>query len=117
MNNYLIVIAGFAVGQIFHAAYATWKLQKENDKLEWKEALWLYIKKGQGAFAMAMASLLAVLFLFPEIKDKGKILENIRYYSLVFGVFAQWIGSLAFGVGKKVLEAKAKADGVEFKSE
>lgn len=113
MNNYLVIIGGFIVGQLFQLACAAWALQKKDEKLSWTQAIWSYIKKGQGAFATSMAALLLALYLFPEIKDKGKILENLRWYSAIFGIFAQWIAYLGFGIGKKVIDTKAKAEGVE----
>lgn len=117
MNNYLIIVGGFIVGQIFQLAAASWNLQKKDEELTWPKAVWRYLQKGQGAFAMSLAALLVVLYLFPEFKDKGKVLENLRWYSVVFGVFAQWIAYLGFGIGKKVIETKAQAQGVEFKPE
>lgn len=127
MNNYLVLVAGWALGQAAYATKKAWDIQKANEKLTFKEALVIVYSKETASFAFGLIMLFCVLFFMPDILKKtitdaseGKpvtgwqvyVIDYLRISSVVFGFVCQYLGYWFFGRAEKEVRRRAEQDGV-----
>lgn len=129
MNNYLIILFGWLLGQAAYACKKSWDLQKRNEKLLFKEALKMHFTKETASFAFASVMLCIALFVISEFinldvtveelknaeaaKWKIFLINFLRTISIVFGYLCQNIGYFFFGRSEKILKQQADAHGIE----
>jgi len=129
MNNYLIVIVGWLLGQSAYACKKSWDLQRRFEKLSFVDALVLHFTKETAAFAFGAIMLLIGMFVIAdfinldlkkeELKDmdvakwKVYLINFLRCISVLFGYLCQNIGYFLFGKSEKILRQRANADGVQ----
>jgi hypothetical protein len=128
MNNYLIIITGWFLGQAAYACKKSWDLQKRNDKLSFKEALKMHFTKETGAFAFGSIMLLIAMFVISDFinldvtkqelknmeaaKWKIYLINFLRGISVLFGYLCQNLGYFLFGRSEKILRQRATSEGV-----
>lgn len=126
---YLILIAAVIIGQAFTAAYLSWKYQTANDLIDYPKAFKLYVNKNIGTFAVIVTFTLIVLFILSDWMDmtmtKQQLLSlekrtrfqeaqlKFRTVAIGYGVFAQWIASLAYKGGELAIKNYGKQKGVD----
>lgn len=105
MNNTAILIIGWLIGQVIYNLIKVHDLQKENEKLSYRDAAMIVFWKGIGTFMIAFSGLLAAIFMFPEffknvmeVDDAGKapewavfVIRWLRASSIAFGMLCQFI--------------------------
>jgi len=124
MNNYLVLIVAFILGQLLYTAITVYNLQKDKG-ISYMPAFTAYVMKEAGGYLVALLGLFVVMFILSDYIDinvqrkdlpevlsfKQKIIFYFRTSSIVFGVFAQHIIFIAFKKGKKAIEKEdAKID-------
>ena len=129
MNNTLIIIIGWLLGQVLYACKKSWDIQKKTVSLSFKDALELHFKKETASFAFATALLLTAIFVLPDFinldvtkeelknteaaKWKYYLINFLRGIAVVFGYFCQNLGYFFFGRSEKYINQTAKKDGID----
>lgn len=117
MNNYVILIVAFIIGQCLYTTINVYTLQYGKNIAYWP-ALRTYVIKETAGYAVSMFFLFAVMFILSDYIDinkkdllnpdtmawKKKVLTYFRTGSLIFGVFTQALAFYAFKRGKKAIE-------------
>lgn len=116
MNNYVIMVIAFFIGQNLYTAITVYNLQKNKSVGYW-DALKAYVKKEIGGYIVALAGLAGLMFIISDFIDPsfkhqdsdvstwaGKVQAYFRTSMLAFGVFAQHLIFVAFKKGKKAIE-------------
>jgi hypothetical protein len=124
MNNYLILLIAFILGQFLYTAITVYHLQKDKD-ISYVPAFKAYVKKEAGGYLVAILGLFVVMFILSDFIDintqrkdlpevltiKQKMIFYFRTSATIFGVFAQHIIFVAFKKGKRAIEKEdAKID-------
>jgi hypothetical protein len=128
MNNYIIIVLGWILGQAAYACKKSWDLQKRTEGLSFKSALHLLFTKETAAFAFGIVMLFIVIFILPNIIDldvtkeelKGTDAAKWKYYfisfirviAVVFGYVCQNVGYFLFGKTEKILKDRAARDNI-----
>lgn len=128
MNNYLILIVGWIIGQLAWAGIRAWDIQRKNETVSFKQAMIIVYGKETAATFFGVVMLLAALFLMPDLYRQTldddnnlkplsgwqqNILVQMRLYSILFGALCQIIGYYFFGRAAKYIHDQAKKDGIE----
>jgi len=129
MNNYIILVIGWFLGQAAYACKKSWEIQRNNIKITFKQALQMHFTKETASFAFGFVMLLIALFVLPNFinmdvtKDDLKNLEAAKWkvyfinflncISIVFGYLCQNIGWFLFGKSEKILQSQAQKDGIQ----
>lgn len=129
MNNYVIIVLGWFLGQLGYAVVSAYILQRGKPSISYWQALQVYCAKEVGSFALAFTALLILLFIAGDFlsieitrKDlldketltlKEKIILYIRTSSIVFGGLCQHLIYIAFKKGKKAIEDYATKNGID----
>lgn len=129
MNNYLIILIGWILGQTAYAFKKSWEIQRNRPGVSFKDALNMHFTKETASFAFAFVILLIGLFILPNFidmditKDDLKNLEVakwkvyfvnfLRVIAIVFGYLCQNLGWFFFGKSEKILQAQADKDGIK----
>jgi len=116
MNNYLILICAFIIGQLLYTAITVYNLQR-GKAIDYQTAFKAYVKKELGGYIVAIVGLAALMFILSDFVDpnfkkedadiqtwKGRVVAYFRTSALFFGVFAQHIIFKVFKRGKKEIE-------------
>ncbi len=116
MNNYLVLLVAFFIGQNIYTAVTVYNLQK-NKALSYWEAYKAYVKKELGGYIVALSGLAGIMFIISDFIDPsfkhsdadvstwaGRVQAYFRTSALCFGIFAQHIVFVAFKKGKKAIE-------------
>lgn len=119
MNNYAAMVIATILGQLVSTAIMVYIIQKKKDIPYWP-AMGAYLKAEQGGYIIAMLMLAIIMFLFAEQIQpsqsglthrawvaKMQVAENLRLYTLIYGVFSPLIALVLF---KKGLNAIKKED-------
>jgi hypothetical protein len=124
MNNYLILLIAFILGQFLYTAITVYNLQKDKN-IAYLPSLKAYASKEAGGYIVAILGLLVLMFILSDFIDintqrkdlpevlsiKQKIIFYFRTSATFFGVFAQHIIFVAFKKGKRAIEKEdAKID-------
>jgi hypothetical protein len=129
MNNYLIIVIGWVLGQAAYACKKSWDLQKTSVSLTFKDTIKIFFTKETASFAFAGIMLLIALFATPDFlnlditkeelknselaKWKVFVINFLRVISVIFGYFCQNIGYFFFGKAGKFIKSKSDADGID----
>lgn len=129
MNNYLIILIGWILGQTAYAFKKSWEIQRNRPGVSFKDALHMHFTKETASFAFAFVILLIGLFVLPNFidmditKDDLKNLEVakwkvyfvnfLRVIAIVFGYLCQNLGWFFFGKSEKILQAQADQAGIK----
>jgi hypothetical protein len=129
MNNYIIIILGWIVGQIAYASVSVYILQKNLPSIGYLQALREYGKKEFGSFIMALSALLVLLFIFPDYFDstikrsdllsketltiKEKLIVYQRTGAVIVGGLCQHLLYVSFKKGKKAIQDYAAKNQVD----
>lgn len=124
MNNIVIIIIGWLLGQIAYAIKKSWDIQKKTPDVNFVDALKLHFSKETASFAFGTTMLLIVIFILPDfvnldvtkedIKDteaakwKWYLINFLRIISVFFGYLCQQLGYYFFGRTEKILEQRQK---------
>lgn len=127
MNNHVIIIIGWLLGQAAYACKKSWDLQKANHDLTFADALKLHFTKETAAFAFGTVMLFVGIFIVQDYinlditredlrnseaaKWKVYLINFLRTISVLFGYLCQNLGYFMFGRSEKILEDKAKQNG------
>lgn len=128
MNNYVILVIGWFLGQLAYAFKKSWEIQKRMPKVTFKQALQMHFTKETASFAFGVLMLFIGLFILPNFinmdltKDDLKNMEAAKWkvylinflnsVSVVFGYLCQNLGLFFFGKSEKLLEAQAQKEGI-----
>lgn len=128
MNNYLIIIIGWIIGQAVYATKKAWDLQKKYDHLSFTYAIATVYSKETASFIFGILMLIVLCFTLPDFFKEGDIKDmeevgKLKYYlvtyiriaSVAFGFVCQYLGMWLFGKAEKAIIDKAKTDGIEIK--
>lgn len=128
MNNYFVLIGGWALGQLALIVLRAWDIQRKKDNLNLESAVKMVLNKESASWVFGIVMLLIALFLMPEAYKQAidadnnmkplskwqlELINRTRYYSIPFGVFCQLIGLFIFGKGKKFFYDEADKQGID----
>lgn len=129
-EHYLIIAAGWVIGQFAYACASVYVLQKNKNVGYWK-AWSLYMGAEMGSFGMAFAGLLVILFIAGDYINiqitradllnkqtltlKEKLIVFERSASVGIGAFIQHIIYAFFKKGKKKIEEYEKENNLQDK--
>lgn len=128
MNNYIIIILGWFLGQAAYACKKSWDLQRRNESLSFRGALKLHFSKETAAFAFGVIMLLIATFILSDFinldvtiaelknteaaKWKIYLINGLRVISVAFGYLCQNLGYFLFGRSEKILKSQADINGI-----
>ena len=128
MNNYVIIIIGWSLGQLAYAFKKSWEIQRNKPTVSFPDALKMHFTKETASFAFAVVILLIGLFILPNFinldvtKDELKNMEAAKWkvyfvnfinvVAVVFGYLCQNLGWFFFGKSEKLLQQAAENDGI-----
>jgi hypothetical protein len=129
MNNYIVIILGWTLGQIAYASVSAYILQRNVENINYWQALRVYAKKEAGSFAMALSALFILLFIFPDYFDpavkradlvnkevltlKDRLILQQRTAAILIGGLCQHLLYVAFKRGKKAIHDYAAKHSVD----
>lgn len=129
MNNYVILIFGWFLGQAAYAFKKSWEIQRNKPNVSFQGALKMHFTKETASFAFAFVILLIGLFVLPNFIDMDITKEDLKnmeaakwkvYFvnflnviAVVFGYLCQNIGWFFFGKSEKILQAQADSEGIK----
>lgn len=128
MNNHLIIMLGWILGQAAYACKKSWDLQKANHDLSFSAAIKMHFTNETAAFAFGMVMLFVGLFIIADFinidtsiedlknteaaKWKIYLVNFLRTISVLFGYLCQNLGYFLFGRSEKILKDKANGNGI-----
>lgn len=129
MNNYLIIVIGWLLGQAAYACKKSWDIQRRNDNVSFKDALVMHFTKETGAFAFGSVMLFIALFVISDFinldvdkeelknmeaaKWKIYLINFLRIIAVTFGYLCQNLGYFLFGKSEKYLRRQANNEGIK----
>lgn len=128
MNNYMILVIGWILGQAAYAVKKSWEIQRNKPNVTFQDALKMHFTKETASFAFAILMLLIGIFILPNFinmdltKDDLKNMEAAKWkvyfinflnvVSIFFGYLCQNIGWFFFGRSEKILQQQAQKEGI-----
>lgn len=129
MNIYLTVILGWIIGQITFTVICAYLLQRTKSTINYPTAIVVYGKAETGGYAIAICALAIVLFVMSDYIDLNldrkvliakaaltfpeKFILFARSYSIVFGIFCQFLLLLVFKKGLKAINDYAAKNAID----
>lgn len=129
MNNYIIIVIGWVLGQSAYAFKKSWEIQRNKPTVTFSDALKMHFTKETASFAFAVVILLIGLFILPNFIDMDITKEDLKnmeaakwkvYFinflnvlAVVFGYLCQNLGWFFFGRSEKLLQAEAQKQGIQ----
>lgn len=128
MNNYLVLLFGFIIGQMTLTVIGSYFLQRTKEGIDFPQAIKVFMHKEVGNYAVAICGLIILMFMLSDYVDpkltraelltkaaltwREKAIVYSRTFSVVFGCFSQFILLLAFKRGIKGINEYAAKNGV-----
>jgi hypothetical protein len=129
MNNYVVIVLGWLLGQAAYACKKSWDIQRKNENTDFKNALKMHFSKETASFAFASIMLLIGLFVITDFVDldvtkedlknteaakwKVYLINFLRTSTVLFGYICQNLGYFLFGRSEKILRERAAKEGVD----
>lgn len=129
MNNYLIILFGWILGQLTFTTISAYLLQRNLTGIDFKKAFVVFIKKETGNYAVAICALLGLMFMLSDYIDpnitrqdllhkevlsfKEKAIVYSRTFSFIFGIFCQFILLVLFKRGINGIKDYAQKNNIE----
>lgn len=127
MNSYLIVLFGWIIGQVTFTIVGAWFLQRTKQNIDWGTSIKVYAKAEQGGYYIAVCALVILMFIISDYVDphldrklllaktnltwQEKAIVYGRTFSVVFGIFCQFLLLVAFKRGIKAINDYDKKNG------
>lgn len=129
MNNYLIMIIAFILGQLGYASVSIYNIQRSLPSITYWQAVQQYTKKEFGSFVMAACGWAIVMFiasdwidfsidrkdlLTKEVKTlQDKLIIAFRTVATALGALIQHILYVALKKGKKAIHDYAQKNSID----
>lgn len=129
MNNYLIMIVAFLLGQIAYASVSIYIIQNKVEGINYWQAVGQYFKKEIGSLVMAVSGWAIIMFIASDWIDvnisrkdllnkevlslKEKAIVYQRTFATLLGGLIQHVLYVAFKRGKKAIQDYARKNNVD----
>jgi hypothetical protein len=129
MNNYVVIVLGWLLGQAAYACKKSWDIQRKTPDIDFRHALKLHFSKETASFAFASIMLFIGLFVITDFVDldvtkedlknmeaakwKVYLINFLRTSTVLFGYICQNLGYFLFGRSEKILRDRASKEGVD----
>ena len=128
MNNYVVLIIGWILGQAAYAFKKSWEIQRNKSAVSFADALKMHFTKETASFAFGFVMLLIGVFVLPNFINMDLTKEDLKnmeaakwkvYFinflnvvAVVFGYLCQNLGWFFFGKSEKLLQQQATKEGI-----